>query len=263
MTRDELLERVITRARADERVLCLLLGGSLGRGEGDAWSDLDLIAVVAPADHGGFFAGARSWLEAAASLIHVLGHPPGVPILTVVTVDWLRCDLTVTVPGHFPGAKGSLRVLHDPAGLAASLPDELPPGAFNAAAALAIVGEFIRVLGLSTVAAGREEWLTAVTGFGLLRGQLIALMIEQLALPYRPGALRLNPLLPARDLALLQSLPAPIPERGSVLSANNQIAGLFIPRAREALQGDFPEVLWDRTQAHLARELGPDWRLVS
>lgn len=57
MTRDDLIAAVVAAARADSRVQALLLAGGLGRGEGDAFSDVDLIAVVAPEDHGGFAAG--------------------------------------------------------------------------------------------------------------------------------------------------------------------------------------------------------------
>ncbi len=41
-----LLERIVTFYAGDDRVLALILFGSLGRGAGDAWSDLDLGVIV-------------------------------------------------------------------------------------------------------------------------------------------------------------------------------------------------------------------------
>ncbi len=44
--RDSLLKQVITHLRSDSRILAAFLAGSLGRGESDELSDLDLWAVV-------------------------------------------------------------------------------------------------------------------------------------------------------------------------------------------------------------------------
>lgn len=49
--RDALLERALTALFADERFLGAWLGGSDGRGEADALSDIDLFVVVAPPHH--------------------------------------------------------------------------------------------------------------------------------------------------------------------------------------------------------------------
>ena len=46
--REAVLDVVVERARKDRRVDAAVLVGSLGRGEGDRWSDLDLALVVAP-----------------------------------------------------------------------------------------------------------------------------------------------------------------------------------------------------------------------
>jgi predicted nucleotidyltransferase len=47
----ELLQRITTFYAGDERVLSLLIFGSLGRGAGDAWSDLDLVVIVRDGVH--------------------------------------------------------------------------------------------------------------------------------------------------------------------------------------------------------------------
>jgi len=45
--RDAALERVVALLSEDRRVEAVLLTGSLGRGQGDRWSDIDLDAVIA------------------------------------------------------------------------------------------------------------------------------------------------------------------------------------------------------------------------
>ena len=45
--RDAVLARAVELLTDDHRVEAAVLTGSLGRGEGDRWSDIDLDAVVA------------------------------------------------------------------------------------------------------------------------------------------------------------------------------------------------------------------------
>jgi predicted nucleotidyltransferase len=45
--RDAIRERATVILREDERVEAAVLTGSLGRGDGDRWSDIDLVAVIA------------------------------------------------------------------------------------------------------------------------------------------------------------------------------------------------------------------------
>lgn len=47
----DLLQRITTFYAADDRLLALALFGSLGRGAGDAWSDLDLAVIVRDGVH--------------------------------------------------------------------------------------------------------------------------------------------------------------------------------------------------------------------
>lgn len=49
--RDRLLERITRVLAGDDRIAAAWLSGSLGRGEGDEWSDLDLYVAVADAQY--------------------------------------------------------------------------------------------------------------------------------------------------------------------------------------------------------------------
>jgi len=57
------------------------------------------------------------------------------------------------------------------------------------------IEEFIRILGLLHLAAGREEYINGVLGVFHLRNLLLELLIEETAAPNRGGALHLNRLL--------------------------------------------------------------------
>ena len=243
-------------------VQALFLGGSLGEGGGDAHSDIDLILVVDLQDHRVFSQGARAWLDRVVKLVHWFEPHPGLPLYSAVTADWIRLDLTVTVPGEVHGAKDRLKVLLDRYGAYDALPDRLAPRTADPAKVEAMVREFLRVLGLLSVAVGREEWATAVTGAGLLRQQLIALLIEQLDLPAPPGIKHLATLLPPQDMELVTGLPLAQANRESVISTNLAYARLFLPRARalsDRVGAAWPEAFEAATRAHLRRELGVDW----
>lgn len=68
------LERLVSALRTDSRVKSCWLGGSLGRGEGDAWSDLDLHVMVSDVDYLSFGETAYQLLLGAATpLMHWRG----------------------------------------------------------------------------------------------------------------------------------------------------------------------------------------------
>lgn len=262
MERDQLIETVRGLAAADERVVALFLSGSLGQGVGDDYSDADFILVVEPEAHRAFIDEAQAWLSAGLDLVHWYRPHLSLPIFASVTAEWLRADLTITVPGMVHGAKDRLKPLYDAAGLFAALPDRLAPRSADPDKIEAMVREFLRILGLLHVAVGREEWALAVTGTGMLRNHLVALLVEELNLPSPPGALHLKRLLSAQDMDLVTNLPVAEANRDSVVSANFAYARIFLPRARalaERVGAKWPDAFEAATRAKLKRDLGADW----
>jgi len=67
MTRDDLIAAFTAAAESHDGVDALLLGGSLGRGEGDSWSDVDLIVVTRSSAHAEFVEGVRAWAAGVAA----------------------------------------------------------------------------------------------------------------------------------------------------------------------------------------------------
>lgn len=259
MTRDELIKAATDAARADERVLALLLGGSLGAGTADAWSDVDAILVVAPAAHADVVAGARAWVEGVLDVVLWRQVYPPHPLFHAVSREWLRFDLTVTTPAHLPYSQDRIRPLVDRANLYASLPGTLPPKPPSPGAAYRIAEEFLRIIGAAPVGYGRKEYVVLATGAGLLRGLLIDLMVAEQALPVPPGALHLSRILPPEDMAVLEALPPIEATLESSLASTRTLAEAFIPRARRLLAklgADWPADLEAAARAHLERELG-------
>lgn len=258
----DLIARVTRLAEADERIRALLLSGSFGKGDADAWSDIDLVAVVSPEDHTAFAAGARDWLGGAAELVHWYAPHPPLPLFGAVTADYDRLDLTVTTPGMILGAQSTLKPLVDRDGIHAALPAEPPPGRVNPAKVEAIVREFLRIMGLLPLAAGREQPAIAVGGVGHLRQAVLALLTEAKALPAPVGALSVAKVLSQEDLALLTALPTPASDTQDVIEAQLEHARLFLPRARQIAAGcgaAWPVAFETAVRAHLQRTMGRDW----
>lgn len=251
-----LIEQLVGVLAGDRRVRSIWLTGSLGKGEGDVWSDVDLAAVTAADD------------RAACLSDHLTGRP-GAPqtvlaraiygrILTAVTPEWRRFDIAFVTPEEFARMdRAAMKPLWGDAAPAPP-PRGLAGDGGTAARLAALVEEFLRVLGLSPVGFGRQEWLVVQQGEALLRGMLTDLMLEEAGAPQR-GAKRLNPFLTPEQRALLEGLVPPPPEREALLRANLAVAHVFLPRARALaaqVGAAWPEALEAATRRHLEAELG-------
>ncbi len=259
MDQAQLIAQITDRLHGDPDLRALFLAGSLGRGEGDRFSDVDLVAVVGPDAQGGFAARWRVLLDGVAPVVF-WWSPRGIrTLVSAVTEGWLRCDLFMVPPdGLGRRAKSTVVPLIDPNGLYATLPDELPPGAANPKRVQGLIDEFLRVLGLLPVVAGRGEHVTAARGAGMLRDMLIDLMLEDAELPEPQGALHLGQLLPLDDMATLAALPPALPDRLDV-EAHVAAAKAFIPRAQRMARElglDWPQAFAAATARHLEAELG-------
>lgn len=252
----------ITAALIDEQTLRgLFLGGSYGRGSDDAYSDIDLIAIIDPSHHAALISRWREILQEIAPIVFWSERGQGSVLLNAITEDWLRCDLFIVAEAGFSGrARNTVKPLIDRQGFYDALPASLPAKTPDPAKVQFLIQEFIRVLGLLPVVAGRGEYFTAASGVGMLREHLTNLMLEELPVPDRGGALHLSKLLSPDDTALLASLPFPQPQRDQVIAANFQIARQFFPRARALatkLGIAWPDAFEAATRKKLAAEFGP------
>ena len=77
--RDALLRRIEAALRADERVVAVWLAGSLGRGDADALSDIDLWIVVADDAMGGIGVSPRRFVSGIVAPCLVIDVPRNAP----------------------------------------------------------------------------------------------------------------------------------------------------------------------------------------
>jgi len=94
-----------------------------------------------------------------------------------------------------------------------------------------------------------------------MRKALIEMMMEAngIGRNQRGGAKRLNPFLTDAQRAAVEAVPLPGADLPSLLDANQGLAALFLPLARETLAkagATWPQALEDSTRAHLARTVG-------
>lgn len=259
MTRDDLVAAATAAARADSRVLALLLTGSLATAEHDSYSDIDAVLVVAPADLPDFVAEARSWVETVTEVVLWKQVHPPYPLFHAINPDWLRFDLTIAAPDRLGLSRDRARPLLDRAGIYDALPAHPPASALKPEAVGRIVEEFLRILALAPVPLARRDYVGAVTGAGLLRGLLIELMVAEQNPVVPPGAKSLSRVLPPEAIALLEALPSPGAARESALAANVAIAEAFLPRAHRLAERTgltWPQRLETACRDHLRRELG-------
>jgi predicted nucleotidyltransferase len=78
--REHSLARIAREMAADDRVNAVWLGGSLGRGEGDALSDIDIAVVMAPECDAELVAERVKIVERFGSLVLYLDSPHNAPV---------------------------------------------------------------------------------------------------------------------------------------------------------------------------------------
>jgi predicted nucleotidyltransferase len=239
-------ERAAEAMRGDERIVAAWLGGSLAAGTADGYSDVDLrVAVLDEA----FDAVVADWPalpdRIAPTVLRRKIGPPDSPIVTAITPEWLRFDVAIA-RASAPERAGD-RLLFDRRA-APPEPGAPVPRPDPAARLPGLVEEFLRVLGLLRVVAGRDEPVLAAHGAGMLRWSLVELfLLENRA--QRGGMLHLTRYLTAEQRALLEELP-PTP-----LAMNAALARAFLPRARRLMAAHgqpYPEDLERATRAYLA-----------
>jgi hypothetical protein len=256
-----LLERLRQVLAADERIESVWLSGSFGRGAGDAWSDIDVLAVVEEEDLPhcvAEYTGPRNPVGETVILSSLFGR-----IASAVTPEWERYDILFVTAKDLRGYdKDGLRPL-TLASLDAPPAPPKPPKPYRPSpdALAATVREFFRILGLASVGVSREEWLSMQEGIGMLRKAVIELMIEAngIGRADRGGAKRLNPYLTAEQRAAIEAVPQPGANREDALAANQALAALFIPLARRLtaeVGGVWPQALEDATRRRLTDTLG-------
>jgi len=258
-----LTERLQSLLEADPRIEALWLGGSLGRGAGDAFSDIDLIALV---PEGQSAATGQAYVrDLGRSVPCVIARAQfGGGVMTAVTEDWDRFDISFVEPGglgRFDPAQ--IRPLFN-RGTQQPAPRELQAYQTAPETLDPMIEEFFRILGLLTLSLGRQDYLLGLSGIGFLRQMTLDLMLEENGIgPMdRGGALSRLPLLTPDQLAELDGLSTISADRDGIIRGNLDLARIFVPRARrlaDRIDLAWPEALEAAVRRHLKRQLALVW----
>ncbi len=256
----DLLDAIHRVLAGDAEIEAAWLGGSLGRGAGDAFSDVDVVALVGrgPAAE----VGLRYVRDAASIAEPVLVNALfGGRVLNVVTREWRRFDISFVEPGELGRFDATHLVPLFNKGGHSPPRKTVKPYEAKPETVLNLVNEFLRVLGLSVVAMGREEYVLGLRGVDILRQLTVDLMLEENGVGpvERGGALRRNPLLTPDQRHELEALSAVAANRESILAINTELAAIFLPRSRRLAKRigmAWPSEFEAATRRHLWERLG-------
>lgn len=259
----QVLARIVRLIAADREIKAAWLAGSLARGDGDAFSDVDVVALVPSG------AATRVWEKYArwASRLRRLALvrcKRDSQLINVITGDWDRCDLRFVDEDELChiDRRSLVPLWGETRALLLTTAETARSGARETVVPQ-LVREFFRVLGLAVVAVHREEWLLAQSGISMMRQLTIDLLLEDRGLGSdRSGAFHLNVLLSRDQRQALESLPVPAADRSSIIAANVALARMFVPLARELTSRtscEWPIALEVATYRHLRGHLGVDF----
>ena len=251
---DVLFDRAVSVLERDDRVRALWLSGSLGRGDADAMSDLDLLIAVTDEGLPAFADAWREWLADITPTLIARALPFAPGSLYAVTPDRLRIDIVAEAASRVPSSPFRHRtVVFDRDGLDALVPPAASEGPSPDRVA-ALVEEFFRDIGMFPVVLEREDWLLGLEAIHLVRSLLYQLFVEMNA-PLPPmGVKQWSTKLTPSQRAALESLPTGAAARASVLAAHREVAAAFESHVRiacETLDIPWPNELATATHRYL------------
>jgi hypothetical protein len=251
---DALFTRAVEVFLADERVRAMWLSGSLGRGDADAMSDLDLLLAVSDDGLPAFAEEWRDWLAAVTPTLIARTLPFAQGSLYAVTTDRLRLDIVSEPASRVSQSIFRHRaVVFDRDGLDAVVPAPSadPPSRDRIAM---LVEEFFRDTGMFPVVVEREDWLLGVEAIHVVRSLLYQLFVESNA-PLPPmGMKQWSTKLTSDQRAVLESLPTGAPTREAVMEAHHATVAAFRRHARvicDELDVAWPQDLEAATDRYL------------
>jgi len=254
-----LLHRALQSLRSDDRVLAILLGGSLASGTGDEESDIDLMIVVDDAVANEFsLDGLRAWLRAVGDPVAVAAGPMPNLVASLMR-DGLRFDVTVETRSSFARRpRRAMVTLDDPSGLVGVGEAVTPHFEANPEWLRRSAEDFLRFLDQLSVVVLREEWIAGIDNAWYLISQLVDLYAHRNDAA-RTSARRVNTRLTSGQRQAIESLPPIRAERSAIVEIHMAVARLYLPEAEEFytdLGLAWPRELEQAVAEHLERRTG-------
>ena len=252
---DALFDSAAEVFEADARVRAMWLSGSLGRGDADAMSDLDILVAVEDDGLPAFADAWRDWLARITPTLIARALPFAPGSLYAVTPERLRLDVVAEPASRVAHSPFRHRaVVFDRDGLDALVPR--PEGVGPSADRVSmLVEEFFRDVGMFPVVLEREDWLLGVEAIHLVRSLLYQLFVEMNA-PLPPmGVKQWSTKLTPTQRAILEALPTGATSFASMMDAHSVVERAFREHARaacEELGVEWPSELEAATDRYLA-----------
>jgi hypothetical protein len=219
-----LLARARTVLADDPRVLTVAVGGSVGAGTADRWSDLDLQIVADESGYDSFLADWPAWLPEITPT--VFARTPIAPfVINTVTDEGLTLDLAV-----YQGAPFELPT---PTGYAVGLLSASRFDDVGAALEYAVAEQLRGLVGPFISLIQRDEHFRHLTGMAHLVGLLTTVFLAELDAP--PLGKHWNRTFTEEQRAAVAALPPVAATREAVLAFGLESARLLITRARPEL----------------------------
>jgi len=243
-----LYDRAREVLEADPRVKAVEVGGSIGSGTADRWSDLDIVVVTEPEHHDAFLADRDAWLAAITPT--VFARTPIAPfIINTITNEGLTFDISVwadavpewpTPPPRYSVGLLSSTTFDDlGAALEYAVSEQLR----------GLAGPFISLL-------QRDEHLRHLTGVPHLLGLLTTVFLAETgAVP--PGK-QWNGTYTEEQRAAVAALPPVSATRDGLIAFGLGLAELLVTRARALYPRydlDWPADLASVTATRLQEQL--------
>ena len=250
----ELVAGLRDELRGTRRGRALFVTGSAAVGEGDRYSDLDLL-LVARTGEAESLASALVALVASVAPIVMARWTIAGRLLSTVMADWRRVDLAVIDAESVSSWRaGPALCVFDEIGVG-----EVPERRYvrSPERLRDRIERFLRSLGLLARDLHRGDLRLLCFAVEFLVDELVTLMFDEIEMPRgaKKGTYRQ---LPAESLEALDRIPVAHPEPQSVIEAHLAVARVFLPRARALGRRwgvEWPSEMEDATRRHLRREL--------
>lgn len=241
-------------------VRAVWVGGSLARGEGDQFSDVDLNCLVSN-DSLEFWR--REWSAVVSRLVGPLTMARTINDSVIggfsLTSDWEHVDL-ILHPRETFVRPVDCHTLYDPDRLIDAAPS--PAQSDNLMNAGDMSEFFFYLAGSFATLIGRSELVLAQNAVISLRQWLVQLMFAENGQRPAGGARRLNSFLTAEQRQDLEKVGGALGSTEDVAAAAAMVFYNFSDRAKHVAEADgstFPEPMRELTERHLRRTLGRMW----
>jgi len=234
--------------------------GSLGRGNADRYSDVDLHVLVSEADLPAFKAEAEGWLNRVCPLV-LFNLLFGGHMINALTQDGIRLDVWPHAGQTERLDPSKARVIYEvPGSSTQDLSTPTPDQAVLGRQALAQTREFWRCITLLPAVVGRGEHLVAFSGLAVELNLVAELLMVGLGMVRDRGVKNLNDYLPpeAREwlektVTLADLSPQALIDAHLGLARIVQEEG---PRIAERYGYPYPRALETTAVRHVWEELG-------